>query len=210
MLQIALGVAAATALLVFAPGASRASVEQPRYQVLAKVGRVELREYPALIAAETVVQGDESTARNRGFRKIAGYIFGDNQTRKSVAMTAPVAQAAATSEKIAMTSPVAQEPTAGGWRIQFFMPAAYAMDTLPRPNNADVTLRTLPAERYAVIRFSGSTSAARMAEREAELIAAAKAQGWRVKGAAVYWFYDPPWTPLPLRRNEVAIPVAAS
>ncbi|MBL8770934.1 MAG: heme-binding protein [Phenylobacterium sp.] len=212
MLQIALGVAAAAALLVYAPGASRASVEQPRYEVLERDGRVELRAYPSLIAAETVVQGDESTARNRGFRRIADYIFGANQSRASVAMTAPVAQAPASgaSEKIAMTAPVAQEPAEGGWRVQFFMPAAYDMDTLPRPNSADVVLRRIPAERYAVIRFSGLAGRARLAQREAELRAAIAARGWEAKGPAVYWFYDPPWTPPPMRRNEVALLVAAS
>jgi hypothetical protein len=210
MLQIAaLGLAAAAALLAFAPGASRGSVEKPRYAVLAQgPDGVELREYPALIAAETVVPGDESSARNRGFKRIADYIFGDNQRRASIAMTAPVAQSAA-SEKIAMTAPVAQEPTPGGWRVQFFMPASYDMDTLPRPNNPDVVLRKLPPQRYAVLRFSGSTRPERMAEKQAALVAAARAQGWRATGEAVYWFYDPPWTPLPLRRNEVAIPVAA-
>jgi len=214
MLQtIVLGLGAAAAVLTFAPGASRASVEQPSYRVLGKAGDVELREYPALIAAETVVGGDEASARNRGFRRIADYIFGGNQSRKSVAMTAPVAQSPVSgkpaSEKIAMTAPVAQEPVAGGWRVQFFMPAAYDMDSLPRPNSPDVVLRRLPPQRYAVLRFSGSSRPARMAERQAELEAAARMQGWQATGEAVYWFYDPPWTPTPMRRNEVAIPVAA-
>lgn len=214
MLQtIVLGLGAAAAVLTFAPGASRASVEQPSYRVLGKAGDVELREYPALIAAETVVTGDEASARNRGFRRIADYIFGGNQSRRSVAMTAPVAQSPISgkpaSEKIAMTAPVAQEPVAGGWRVQFFMPAAYDMDSLPRPNNPDVVLRRLPPQRYAVLRFSGSSRPARMAERQAELEAAARTQGWQATGEAVYWFYDPPWTPTPMRRNEVAIPVAA-
>ena len=33
--------------------------------------------------------------------------------------------------------------------------------------------------------------------------------GWKVTGPRVVWFYDPPWTLPPMRRNEVAFPVAA-
>ena len=56
------------------------------------------------------MRGDEVSARNKGFQAIAGYIFGGNRSKTSIAMTAPVAQAKA--EKIAMTAPVAQAPAA--------------------------------------------------------------------------------------------------
>lgn len=209
MLQIVLGVAAAAALLTFAPGASRAAVEQPKYRVLETVDGVEVREYPARIVAETVADGSEQSARNEGFRRIAGYIFGGNKARASVAMTSPVAQSAA-SEKIAMTSPVAQGPAGDGWRIQFFMPAKYGMADLPVPNDPKVTLRRLPPERYAVIRFSGLAGERAVAARRDRILAVAKARGWRLGEGVDTWFYDPPWTPPPMRRNEVAIRLAGA
>lgn len=209
MLQIALGVAAAAALLTFAPGASRAGVEQPKYRVLETVEGVEVREYPARIVAETVADGPEQSARNEGFRRIAGYIFGGNKSRASVAMTSPVAQSAA-SEKIAMTSPVAQGAADDGWRIQFFMPAKYGMADLPVPNDPKVTLRRLPPERYAVIRFSGLAGERAVAARRERVLAVAKARNWTLADGVDTWFYDPPWTPPPLRRNEVAIRLAGA
>ncbi len=190
------------------PELARAATEQPAYTVLQRDGAVELRRYGPRLAAETTVRGDEVSARNKGFQAIAGYIFGGNTGKTPIAMTAPVAQAKA--EKIAMTAPVAQEPAAdGSWRVQFFMPAKYTRATLPTPNNPDVRIVELPAEQFAVLRFSGLAGRTAVAARNKELTDKAAAMGWKVTGPAVVWFYDPPWTLPPMRRNEVALPVAA-
>src|SRR4051812_48301827 len=82
----------------------RVGAEQPRYVVLEKTSSIEVRRYEPRIAAETIVVGDPIAARNEGFRRIAGYIFGGNRGRAGIAMTSPVAQKA--SQEIAMTSPV--------------------------------------------------------------------------------------------------------
>ncbi|WP_397415759.1 SOUL family heme-binding protein [Phenylobacterium sp.] len=190
------------------PGLARAATEQPAYTVLQRVGSVELRRYGPRLAAETTVRGDEVSARNKGFQAIAGYIFGGNKGKTSIAMTAPVAQAKA--EKIAMTAPVAQAPSAdGAWRVQFFMPAKYTRATLPTPNNPEVRIVELPSEQFAVLRFSGLAGRTSVAARTKELSDKAAAMGWKVTGPPVVWFYDPPWTLPPMRRNEVAFPVAA-
>jgi hypothetical protein len=185
------------------------SVEEPAYQVTAKLGEVEIRAYGPRIAAEAIVAGDEIAARNAGFRKVAGYIFGGNVTRQKIEMTAPVAQdQAAASEKIAMTAPVAQDKAEGGqWRIRFFMPSGYTMETLPTPTDPDVTLVTVAPEKMAVLRFTGARDGEAIAEHEKVLRAALSGSAWQASGSAIAWFYDPPWTIPFLRRNEVAIPV---
>lgn len=190
------------------PELARAATEQPAYTVLHRDGAVELRRYGPRLAAETTVRGDEVSARNKGFQAIAGYIFGGNKGKTSIAMTAPVAQAKA--EKIAMTAPVAQVPAAdGSWRVQFFMPAKYTRATLPTPNNPEVRIVELPGEQFAVLRFSGLAGRTAVAARTNALSEKAAAMGWKVIGPPVVWFYDPPWTLPPMRRNEVAFPVAA-
>ncbi len=195
---------------LFAPGLARAATEQPRYTMLQKSGVVELRQYGSRVAAETVVRGDEVSARNKGFQAIAGYIFGANQSRASIAMTAPVAQTPAKGQTIAMTAPVAQSAQGPeGWRVQFFMPAGYTLQTLPRPNNPEVTLVELPPQRFAVVRFSGLAGRGAVAAQTRALTSAVARAGWTVTGPPVVWFYDPTWTQPPLRRNEVAVPVAA-
>lgn len=192
----------------------RSGTEEPAFTEVARVGAVEIRTYGARIAAETVVSGSSEAARNRGFQRLAGYIFGGNTDRSSIAMTAPVAQAAdaaapGRSQNIAMTAPVAQGATGQDrWTIQFFMPSEYTLATLPVPRDPSVVLTTVPAETYAVLRFSGLGSARTVAEKQAELEAALTGSQWVSAGEPVVWFYDPPWTLPPLRRNEVAVRVS--
>ncbi len=187
----------------------RSGTEEPAFTEVGRVGTVEIRTYGERIAAQTVVTGSSEAARNRGFQRLAGYIFGGNNARTSIAMTAPVAQAdEGRSQSIAMTTPVAQGAVGQDrWTIQFFMPSEYTMATLPVPRDPAVVLAVVPAETYAVLRFSGLGSARAVAEKEAELDAALIGSGWTSAGDPVVWFYDPPWTLPPLRRNEVAVRV---
>lgn len=186
----------------------RNGTEEPEYAVTAKVGDVEIRHYAARIAAETAIAGEEYNARNAGFRKLAGYIFGANKTNASIAMTAPVAQSA---ETIAMTAPVGQSQDAQGrWVIRFTMPSKYTMATLPVPNDAEVKLVEVPPETIAVLRFTGSTGTDAVKDQQTKLLATLKASPWTATGTPIAWFYDPPWTIPFLRRNEVAVPVSSA
>lgn len=190
----------------------RSGTEEPAYENIARVGEVDIRRYGERIAAQTVVTGDDDDARNQGFRRLAGYIFGGNATRSSIAMTSPVSQAGAEgSQTIAMTAPVSQARSGTNrWTVQFFMPSEYAMADLPVPNDPTVVLVTVPAQTYAVLRFSGVGSVRAVESRKALLLTGLKGSGWQARGEPLTWFYDPPWTLPPLRRNEVAVLVEGS
>ena len=89
------------------------AIEEPSFKVISKTGTFEVRQYAPMLVAETTVEGDMDEASNRGFRRIADYIFGNNQSAQSgnaakIAMTAPVTLEPQ-SEKIAMTAPVTIE-----------------------------------------------------------------------------------------------------
>lgn len=185
----------------------RVGTEEPHFLRRALTPTVELRRYGPRIAAETVVAGDEETARNDGFRRLAGYIFGANHRGESIAMTAPVAQQPAAGERIAMTAPVAQTADDDGWRIRFFMPSRWSLETLPVPDDDAVHLVTVPAETVAVLRFSGDRGRAAVAARTKELLATLRERDVAVVGEPGAWFYDPPWTIPSRRRNEVVVPV---
>ncbi|BCI53537.1 heme-binding protein [Mycolicibacterium litorale] len=180
----------------------RCGTEEPPHTTQRLSDSVEIRRYQQRIAAETTVSADEESARNEGFRRLAGYIFGSNHGDTEIAMTAPVAQQRGTT--IAMTAPVAQSSGGGGdWTIRFFMPSRWTMDTLPTPNDDRVRLTVTPAETVAVLRFSGDRGGPAVARRTAEL----RDTEFEPTGEPAAWFYDPPWT-LPFRRrNEIAIPV---
>ena len=187
---------------------SAMAVEEPAYRQVLREGDFEVRDYPALVAAEVTVTGDQKEAANKGFRLLAAYIFGANQRRQGIAMTAPVAQRAA-SEKIAMTAPVAQtRQAAGAWVVRFTMPSAYSLQTLPVPNDSRVNLRAVSAARFAVLRFSGLAQPDDVETKSRELQALMNSHHLRAIGPVTLAQYNPPWTLWFMRRNEVMAEVA--
>ena len=187
----------------------RVGTEEPSHTSERLGDNVELRHYAPRIAAETTVVADEDAARNEGFRRLAGYIFGKNHGCDTIAMTAPVGQSRA-GRSIAMTAPVAQSgDTGSGWVIRFFMPSEWTMQTLPAPDDDRVRLTEVPAEAFAVLTFTGDRGPEAVRVRTAELRESLRTFGIEATGDPSAWFYDPPWT-LPFRRrNEIAIPVSA-
>lgn len=181
--------------------------EEPKHEVIGRIGIIEIRRYVPRLAAETVVTGLEEKARGDGFSKLAEYIFGANKGVRTIAMTAPVAQEPS---KIAMTAPVAQEKVEGGWRIRFFLPASLTLATAPEPNDPAVSIVEVPEQIFAVFRFNGSTGTENVAAHAATLSAAVRGSDWTATAEPVSWFYDPPWTLPPLRRNEVALAVSGA
>jgi hypothetical protein len=185
----------------------RMGTEEPHYLATKVTDSVEIRRYGPRIAAQTTVSADDERARNIGFRRLAGYIFGGNHRGDTIAMTAPVSQQ---NEKIAMTAPVSQtQADEDGSVIRFFMPSKWTMETLPTPDDELVSLVEVPAETYAVLRFTGDRSPHAVAARTEELLRVLGAHGIETTGQPAAWFFDPPWT-LPFRRrNEIAVPVRA-
>jgi hypothetical protein len=178
------------------------STETPAYSVQGSADGVELRLYDPRIAAEVTVTGPRLLAINTGFRILAGYIFGGNQSRAKVAMTSPVAQAP--SETIAMTSPMGQSGADGAWVVQFTMPSGYSLETLPVADDARIRFVPQPAQRQLVTQFSGMATAGALEKAEAQLRAAANAQNLTLAAGPYFYFYDAPMTLPWNRRNEVA------
>ncbi|MEX1366458.1 MAG: heme-binding protein [Nannocystaceae bacterium] len=199
-------VAVATTAIGLSAGSSyaRERTEEPAYEVLSSHDLFEVRLYQPRIVAEVEVEGNGKQASNAGFRVLADFIFGNNQTRDSIAMTAPVDRRP-TSSTIAMTAPVDQRQTdEERWVVAFTMPSKYTMETLPRPVNERVKIREIPPTVYAVMRFSGAPPEAKVQQRMELLAEAVGEQGLTVAGSAPsYARYDPPWTLPMLRRNEI-------
>ena len=195
----------AAAVLVASPMTAHAT-EEPAHETLVKDGKYEIRQYEPTIVAEVEMTGDMRRAGNSGFRPLADYIFGNNTARSKIDMTAPVTRAK--SEKIAMTAPVTRTMEDDAWTVAFVMPSEWSMDTLPVPNNPDITLREVPGELMATVKFSGIGRERVFIQKEAALRAWMVEQGYEASGMARYAGYDAPWVPGPFRRNEVMIPVA--
>jgi effector-binding domain-containing protein len=186
-------------------------VEQADYTVVKRMNGYEIREYPAHIVAQTTVQGSLGESMSAGFRIVAGYIFGGNTTKESIAMTAPVVaqkgEGSQASERIAMTAPVVAMTEGGSQVISFGMPRSYTIETLPKPNDPRVKIVLVPARKYAVMRFSLYRSDARIKRTQEKLLAALERDGIAAEGSAAYAGYNAPWTPPWMTRNEVLVEV---
>ncbi len=165
---------------------SRAATETPEYKVVRADGKFEIRDYPALTIVTTPMEGEEM---NGSFGKLFQFITGSNDTK----------------EKIEMTSPVLIDTAKDKKTMSFIMPKKAVEKGVPKPSGAGVTLGKLQAERYAVLRFDGGRTAKNETSASEKLKAWLDAETLVGKGAPKFAYYDPPWTPIFMRRNEVMI-----
>lgn len=166
-------------------------LEEPTYELLQNYGGFELRRYASSIQARVQTTGSGRRPSVGGFRQIAGYIFGGNQDRASIAMTAPV-----------------ETWTEDGreW-MAFTMPSAYTLETLPVPVDGGVFLTECEGRDVAVLRFSGRFHLSKSQRLGERLKAMAVEQGLTPTQEPILAVYDGPMT-LPFkRRNEMLLPV---
>lgn len=175
--------------------ATRAGYESAEYRVVESDGKFEVREYPDLMLVATSTQID-AKGRDGSFMKLFRYISGANESDQKISMTTPVFM-----EKDKATSEV---------QMGFVMPKEVAARGVPGATGPGVDVRKRPGGRFAVLRFSGRLNAKLAKESEAKLrtwmetkglVAENSAESSGVESAS----YDPPFTPGPLRRNEVLI-----
>ena len=168
------------------------AIEEPKFKVLKEDGVYSLRQYERTVVAETRVEAGFEDAGTSAFRRLAGYIFGNNSDRS----------------KIAMTAPVGMEKEGDAYRVHFTMPEEWALEKLPVPVEASVKIRQLETRKMAAIRYSGGWSRERYLEHETLLKTWMARNGMQATGSPVFARYNSPWTLWFLRRNEVLIPVS--
>ncbi|MDI9330492.1 MAG: heme-binding protein [Alphaproteobacteria bacterium] len=172
------------------------AIEEPSHRVLQSDPPFEVRHYPSFVVAETELQGDFDSASRSGFRRVAGYIFGDNR------------QPTGDSRKIAMTAPVTVTPKADGWRLHFVLPSQENLNQLPQPVNPEVRLRQVPEHRMATVVFSGFTTQASIERHTQQLRDWAQSRQLTLVGPPQVARYNDPFTLPWNRRNEILIEVA--
>jgi DNA gyrase inhibitor GyrI len=177
----------------------------PDYRVLSSDGDLEIRAYPAITVAETVVRGPRKAALTQGFGILADYIFAKSRDGEALPMTVPVLQDGG--DPMASDPPIFDDMVEGGWRVRFVMPKGRSASNLPKPPQV-VELVEIPARRVAVIRFGGVADDDRLAKHEDRLRGWLARQAERPEAEPEYAFYNSPMIPPPLRRSEVLIPLA--
>lgn len=206
--------AAAALAMVFAlpfTAVAQEGYEGPTYEVVETEGPIQVRAYDPMIVAEVTVSARNiREAASRGFRPLGNYIFGYNEVRQEIAMTAPVTSEPA-SATIAMTAPVTSEATeAGDFVVKFIMPSNWTMDTLPTPKDTRVRLVEEPGNMRVVLRYIGADGADIRATHEAALVEWVTARGYTITGPMIWAGYSSPSVPRNRRVFEVMLPVEPS
>ena len=184
------------AAIVFAVGyvgwkmTSRSGYESAEYTVLKSDGSFEIREYPDLMLVTTSMSF-RSQGNDGSFGRLFRYISGGNESEQKVAMTTPV-----------FMEPEEQQSDG---QMAFVLPAKVAAEAIPSPSSENVKIRKRPGGRFAALRFAGRIDDEVQSQMESKLRTWIQSQDLAADPGVEFAGYDPPWTPGPLRRNEVLI-----
>ena len=165
--------------------------EEQKYKVVQSQKDFEIRFYPSATLA-TVYSSAKSYKElsGNGFRTLAGYIFGGNES----------------DTRISMTSPVHMDINNSKSSMSFVMPSLYNMENLPKPNDSSVKLEKTDEEYVAAIRFSGYASDADIKSYSENLRNLLNEKGIAYYGNFRFLGYNPPYQFFG-RRNEIIVSV---
>lgn len=162
--------------------------EQHKYEVIKSYDKFEIRRYePALFSSVILEKKGYKENSGEGFRILAGYIFGGNESN----------------EKIAMTSPVAME-LGDTSKMMFMVPESYQLENLPTPNNSKIVFEKKEEKIMAAIQFSGWADDEKIEKYKLILINELEKEKLLTKGKFTFLGYNAPFE-LTNRRNEVIV-----
>ncbi|MCK7538683.1 MAG: heme-binding protein [Marinilabiliales bacterium] len=165
--------------------------EEQKSSLVRKYDEFEIRFYPSATVA--TISSNAKTYKDLsgpGFQKLAGYIFGGNESNT----------------KIAMTTPVQMDINDSVSTMSFVMPSEYSKESLPRPDDPGVRIINTADEYVAVIRFSGYASDKDLKFYAEKLQSLLKQKGITTLGNYRFLGYNPPYQVIG-RRNEIIVAV---
>ena len=183
--------------------------EEPAYRLIKTYPAFELRQYDAYVVAETQVAGAFDDVGSQAFSRLFRYISADKRPQGKISMTTPVIQQPIAADENPGDDGSAPADTGTSYRFAFVMPAEYALDDLPKPDNLTIQLSSIPARLMAARRYSGTWSEERYRKNQQQLLEAVQAAGLKTLGTPIFARYNAPFSLWFLRRNEVLIEVAA-
>ena len=182
LLMVCIGLFSACAITKM----TRGGYKEASHEVLKKDGPIELRKYSELQLVKTVMENNQDS----GFMRLFRYIDGGNDQNQKIAMTTPV-----------FTSKGDEKST-----MAFVLPAELKPNEVPVPNLKTVEVATQPEMIVAVRRYAGRHRTA-PEKIKLELMKWIENNEFISGSSPIEAFYDPPWIPGFLRRNELIIPV---
>ncbi len=166
------------------------NISNEKYTVLKRYDKFEIREYPEMFVAKTKLKSNNyETISSQGFRRIAGFIFGDNQKNQQISMTSPVIMDMNESAE-----------------MSFIMPEGITPSNVPEPNSSDVILEIRPKQTVAVLFFDGWASSQKLKKKHQELSELLSKESIEHGKEFTFLGYDSPMQMVG-RKNEILITV---
>ena len=164
------------------------------YTILEELsGSVEVRHYPAHTLISVDVAGPFQNAGNAGFRPLVSYISGANQSRRQISMTTPVTHV---------------PHSDASHTISFVLPEGMTPEDAPLPVDASVRIVDKPDSTVAALRWRGGFDDRVAQKAEQKLLATLHSAGRTTASGVFFARYDPPMTPVFLRRNDALVELA--
>jgi len=160
---------------------------EKNYTIIKKVENIEIRQYKSTIYASYTPKNEKE--RNNSFRKVAAFIFGENNNN----------------EKISMTSPVVIKKH-NNYEMAFLMPKKYNLENLPKPSNKEIKIYIEPGNLKACIRYSGYTNNSVENKKTNELKKILLKHNYNHKNDFEVLIYNSPFDFIN-RRNEITVTI---
>ena len=162
--------------------------ESPKYDIIKSDGSIEIRKYYDFYIVE--YDNDKDPDISNGFGSLFSYISTDNKENR----------------KISMTIPVIEEVSGDKKKMAFVVPKKL-YNKIPEPNNPLLNIREFRSGLFGVIRYSGLSSRSKEEKKTSILSKWLRDNGYKIDSNFMLAFYNPPFTPPFLRRNEIWVRV---
>ena len=167
---------------------STQQTEQHNYTVIKTYDQFEIRKYDsALFSSVKLSKKGYKESSSEGFRILAGYIFGDNESN----------------EKIAMTSPVMME-LGDSSKMMFMVPKNKNLGNLPNPKNSKIVFEKQEEKIMAAIRFDGWADDEKIEKYKSILMDELVKEKLNFSSKFTFLGYNPPYEVMN-RRNEIVV-----
>ena len=170
---------------------SEQKYREPSFLLLDTKDNIEIRQYNEYIVAKTSISLKNNENDDGMFRVLASYIFGQNEKKQSIPMTAPVT----TFKNDSLQN------------MLFYILDTEDINTLPNPSAQNITLEKFSLGKCAVISFSWFVNDKKINKYKNKLKKFLDDNGYIQQSPFMVNRYDSPWKLPFLRRNEVLVKI---
>jgi hypothetical protein len=171
---------------------TRGGYESPEYTSKKHANGFEIRSYSSMTIVSTKKEASQKKdKRDSRFMRLFRYIDKSNDK----------------SQKIDMTTPVFMGMEGKEGEMSFVIPKKVADEGAPAPVSNSLQVKEIKPITFAAMRFRGKPSKENSAAKE--LIKKINSAGLEIEKNTkpIFAYYDPPWIPVFLRKNEVLIKI---